>query len=72
MKSSDTNSNRAIEELKLNFKVVEIVSSDKLVESFVKHEYLPTEIQSPLTKTIIYEFKTYNKEKIVPCCSCIY
>ena len=38
-KSQGVSFNKAIEELKLNFKVVDIVISDKHVKSFIKYEY---------------------------------
>ena len=40
-KSNGTSLNEAIEEIKLNFKVVDNVISVKHVESFVKYEYDP-------------------------------
>ena len=45
--SNDVGFNRAIEELKLNFKVIDNVISDKHVKSFVKYEYKPKKVQSP-------------------------
>ena len=40
-KSNGTNFNKAIEEVKLNFKVLDKVMSGKLLKSFVEYEYDP-------------------------------
>ena len=48
-------------ELKLNLKVIDKVISDKHVKSFIKHEYKPKKVQSPLTNFIVYVLETYNK-----------
>ena len=71
-KSIGTSFNRAIEELKLNIKVLNNVISDEHVQSFVKHEYIPKKVQSSLTNMIIYDLETYNKDRAVPYCSCKY
>ena len=44
---SDTNIFiKAIEELKLNFKVVDNIISDKHVKSYIKSDFKPEEVQS--------------------------
>ena len=58
-------------ELKPNFKVVDNVISDKHVKSFIKYEYKPKKVQSPLTKIIVYDLETFNKVRTVSYCSCI-
>ena len=57
--------------LKLNFNVVDNVITDKNVKSFVKNDYDPREVQSPLTKMKKYDLETYNKDRAVPSCSCL-
>ena len=49
---------KAIEGLKTNFKVVDDVISDKHVKSFIKHEYKPRKVQSPLTNMIVFYLET--------------
>ena len=60
------------DELKPNFKVVDNVISDKHVKSFIKYEYKPKKVQSTLTNIIVYDLETFNKNRAVPYCSCIY
>ena len=63
---------KAIEDdLKLNFKVVNNVISDKHVKNFNKYEYKPKKVQSPLTNVIVYDLETFNKIRAVQSCSCI-
>ena len=59
-------------ELKPNFKVVDNVISDKHVKSFIKYEYNPKKVKSPLTNIVVYDLETFNKKRAVPYCSCIY
>ena len=63
---------KAIKELKDNFKVVDNVISDKHVKSFIKYEYNPKKVKSPLTNIVVYDLETFNKNRAVPYCSCIY
>ena len=65
-KSNGISFNELIEELKLNFKVVDNIISDKHVESFFEYEYKPKKVQSQLTKVIIYDLETFNTDKCVP------
>ena len=72
-KSNGNSFNQVIEnELKPNFKVVDNVISDKHVKSFIKYEYNPEKIKSPLTNIVIYDLETFNKIRAVLYCSCIY
>ena len=57
--------------LKPNFKVVDIVISEKHVKSFIKYDYKPKKVQSPLTNKVVYTLETFNKIRAVPYCSCI-
>ena len=56
-KSNVTSFSQAIEELEINFRIDDIILSDKHVKSFVKNEYDPKLVQSPLTK-IVYDSET--------------
>ena len=71
-KSNGISFSQAIEELKNNFKVVDNVISDKHVKSFLKYEYNPKKVKSPLTNIVVYDLETCNKNRAVPYCSCIY
>ena len=69
---SITNSfNQETEELKLNFKIVDNVVSDKHVKNFIKYESKPKKVQSPLTIIDVYDLETYNIIGAVCYCSCI-
>ena len=65
-KSNGVSFNPATEELKVNFKVVDNVISDKHVKSFVKYEYDPKKSKPPLTYIIVYHLETYSKDKALP------
>ena len=72
-KSDNVSFNQVIkDELKPNFKVVDNVVSDKHVKSFIKYEYNPKKVKSPLTNIVVYDLETFNKIRAVPYCSCIY
>ena len=72
-KSDGVSFNQVIEhKLKPNFKVVDNVISDKHVKSFIKYEYNPKKVESPLTNIVVYDLETFNKTRVVPYCSCIY
>ena len=58
--------------MNINFEAVENVISDKHVKLFVIYEYVPQEVQSPLTNIIVYDLEPYIKDRTVACCSCIY
>ena len=59
------------DELKPNFKVHDILVSDKLVKTFIKHEYNPKKVKSSLTNIVVNDLETFKKIQ-VPYCSCIY
>ena len=72
-KSDRISFNHVIEnELKPNFKVFDNVVSDKHIKSFIKYEYNPKKVKSPLTNIVVYDLETFNKIRAVPYCSCIY
>ena len=71
-KSNDNSFNQAIKGLKLHFDLIVSGTSDKHGNSFIKYEYKPTKVQSPLTNIILYDLETYIKDRAIPYCSCIY
>ena len=72
-KSDNISFNQVIEnELKPNFKVADNVVSDKHVKGFIKYEYNPKKVKSPLTNIVVYDLETFSKIRVVPYCSCIY
>ena len=58
-------------ELKLNFKVFVKVLSVKHVKSFIKYEYKPEKVQSPLTNMVVYNIATSNTNRAVRYANCI-
>ena len=71
-KSDRISFNQVIEnELKQNFKVVDNVISDKHVKSFMKYEYIPKKVKSPLINIVVYDLETFNQIRAVPYCSCV-
>ena len=72
-KSNGISFNQVIEnELKPNFKLVDNVKSNKQVKSFIKFEYNPKKVISPLTNIVVYDLETFNKVRAVPYCGCMY
>ena len=72
-KSENIIFNQLIEdELKPKFKVGDNVIYDKHVKSFIKYEYNPKKVKSPLTNKVVYDLETFNKIRAVPYSSCIY
>ena len=71
-KSERISFDKAIRELKDNFKVVDNVVSDKYVKIYIKYEYKPKKVQSQLTNIIVYDIETFSTIKCVPYANCIY
>ena len=71
-KSDGVSFDKAIKELKDNFKVIDNVISDKHDKSYIKYEYKPKKVQSQLTNMIVYDIETFSTIKCVPCANCIY
>ena len=65
-KSDGVSFDKAIRELKDNFKVLDNVISDKHVKSYIKYEYKPKKVQSQLTNMIVYDIETFSTIKCVP------
>ena len=63
-KSDGINFDKAVKELKDNFKACDNVISDKHGESFIKYEYNPKKFKSPLTNIVFYDLETFNKKKL--------
>ena len=70
-KSNGISFDKAIIELKDNFKVVDNIISDKHVKIFIKYDYKPKKVLSPLTNKVVYDVETFNKIRAVPYCSCL-
>ena len=60
------------DEFRPNFKVVDIVISDKHVKKFIKYDYKPKKVQPQVIIIVVYDLETFKKTRAVPCCSCIY
>ena len=71
-KSNGVSFDRAIKELKDNFRVVDNVISYKHVKSYIKYEYKPKKVQSQLTNMIVYDIETFSTIKCVPYANYIY
>ena len=71
-KSNGVSFEKAIKELKDNFRVVDNVISDKHVKSFIKYEYKPKKVQSQLTNVVVYDIETFSTIKCVPYANCFY
>ena len=71
-KSDGISFDRAVKELKENFKVVDNVISDKYVKIYIKYEYKPKKVQSQSTNIIFYDIETFSTIKCVPYANCIY
>ena len=63
--------NKAIEMLKLGFKVVAKIISDKHVKSFIKNEYKPKKVQSQLTILVVLDIEIFTTIRAVPYSICI-
>ena len=63
--------NKAIEKLKPNFEVIDIVLSDKHVKSYIECEYKPEKVQCHLPNMIVYDRETFKTIKCVPYSKCI-
>ena len=69
-KSKGISFNQVIEdELKSNFKIVDDTISDKHVRSFIKYDFKPKKVQSPLTNIFVCDLETFNKSRAFPYCS---
>ena len=71
-KSNDNSFNQAIKELKLNFKVVDMLYLIKTLNVLLKLKKNLKKDQSPLTNLVVHDLETFNKFRVVPYFSCIY
>ena len=71
-KSDRISFDKAIKQIKDDFKVVDNVISDKHVKSYIKNDYKPKKVKSPSNKILLYDLQTFDKIRAVPYCSCIY
>ena len=71
-KSNGVSCDKAIKELKDNFKVIDNVISDKHVKSSIKYEYKSKKVQPHLTNMVVYDIENFNTDRAVPYANCIY
>ena len=65
-KSRGVSFNQAIQELKDNFKIVDIYITEENVKSHFKYEFIPKKIESHLTNFIVYDLETHNTDRARP------
>ena len=65
-KSQNVSFNRAIQELKNNFKIVDNYITDENVNSHFEYEFTPKKIESHLTNFIVYDLETHNTDRARP------
>ena len=65
-KSNGISFNTTIEELKVNFKVVDDVICDKHGKTSIKYEYRPEKVDIQLTNMNYYDIETFNSDRTVP------
>ena len=56
----------AIQELKDNFKVVDIYITEENVNAYFQYEFTPKKIESHLTNFIVYDLETHNTNRARP------
>ena len=67
-KSNGISFNKAMEELKTNFKVVDIILSDKHGKGINKLEYKPKKV----SEKVVYVIEAFKSDRFVPYAICIY
>ena len=60
--------NRAIIELKGNFKIVDNFITEEKINSHFNYEYIPKKVSSQLTNFIVYDLATHNIDTARPYC----
>ena len=65
-KSQEFSFNTARGELKLNFRVIGIFTSDNHVENFINYEYIPKKVQFQLINMTVYDINSFITDKAVP------
>ena len=71
-KSENVSFNKAINELKANFKIVDNFITEENVISHLKYEIMPKKIESHLTNFIVYDPETHNTDRARPYVFCFY
>ena len=64
--------NRAINEIKANFNIVDNYITEENVNSHFKYEFIPKKIESQLTNFIVYDLETHNTDRARPHVFCFY
>ena len=65
-KSQGVSFNQAIQELKNNFKIVDIYITDENVNSHFKYQFIRKKIESHVTNFIVYDLETHNTDRASP------
>ena len=65
-KSEGISFNKAINELKANFKIVDNYITEENVNSHFKYEFIPKKIESHLTNFIVYDLETHITDRARP------
>ena len=71
-KSNFISFNRAVKELKDNFKTVDNYVTEENVKSHFGNIYTPKKIESDLTNFITYDLQTHNTDRARPYVFCFY
>ena len=67
-KSQNVSFNKAIKEVKDNFKIVHKFITEENVNSHFKYDFTPKKIDSPLTNSLVYDIETHNTDRARPYC----
>ena len=65
-KSENVSFNETNNELKANFKIVDIYINEENVNSHFKYEFIPKKIESHLSNFIVYDLETYSTDRARP------
>ena len=65
-KSNGISFNKEIEELKLNFKVVDVAMSHKNDKNVIKYKHKPKKVQPQLTNMIGHNLETFYTDSAIP------
>ena len=71
-KSESVSFNQAIKEIKDNFNIVDIYTTNENVNSCFKYEFIPQKIESHSSIFIVYDLETPNTDRARPYVFCFY
>ena len=69
-KSQGVSFNQAVQELKINFKIVDNYITEEIANSHFAYIYKPKKIESHLTNFITYDLETQNTDRARPYVFC--